>query len=67
MFSPGQYRMDVRVAAGPEEVNFVEGIPLTVAPVTAGDELPQREGVVQLRSEWSLEETEADGAPQGDP
>lgn len=67
VFSPGQYSMDVRVAAGPEEIDFVEGIPLTVAPVTAGDELPQREGVVQLRSEWSLEEEDADGAPQGGP
>ena len=53
--------------AGPEEGDYVEATPLTVAPVTAGDELPQREGVVQLRSEWSLEEEDADGAPQGGP
>jgi lipopolysaccharide transport system ATP-binding protein len=67
VFSPGQCRMDVRVVAGPEEVDYVEGIPLTVAPVTAGDELPQREGVVQLRSEWSLDEEDAAPAPQGGP
>ncbi len=61
------YVLDRLEMRDPEEIDFVEGIPLTVAPVTAGDELPQREGVVQLRSEWSLEEEDADGAPQGGP
>ena len=66
VFSPGQYRLDIRVDAGPENVDFIEGIPLTVAPVTAGDELPHREGVVQLRSEWRLEAEDADAALRGE-
>lgn len=66
VFSPGQYSMDIGIHAGPESVDFIEGVPLTVAPVTAGDELPHREGVVQLRSEWELEAEDAGSAPQGE-
>lgn len=66
VFSPGQYSMDINIDAGPDNIDFIEGIPLTVAPVTAGEELPRREGVVQLRSEWELEEQNADSTPRGE-
>lgn len=66
VFSPGQYSMDIGIAAGPETVDFIEGVPLTVAPVTAGEELPRREGVVQLRSAWELEAHNPDAPPRGE-
>jgi lipopolysaccharide transport system ATP-binding protein len=54
ILSPGNYMIEIKVKSEQTLVDLIDGIPLSVAAVSAGSRERVRRGLVQLSAEWDL-------------
>lgn len=55
ILTPGEYTIEIKVKSMQYLMDLIEGIPLTILPVSVSGSTSSRPGLVQWRAEWNLE------------